>query len=244
MLTTVFFDAGNTLVFADHSKTLAPLEAAGFHPTFEQLYAAERFTKKRLDAAMSSRDSVQSVDQDFWSIYYTHLIQLLVGEPSGTGLRPVRFFQNTGRRPVSLEALVADSVAATRRSGNWSRVLPGTREVLLELRARGLRLGVISNSDGGIENILRVVGLGDCFDSFTDSGKVGVEKPNPAIFRHAMASLDARPEASMYVGDSYALDYQGAQAAGMRAILMDAAGTYRDDPYLRIGRLGDLLGLL
>ena len=226
MLTSVFFDAGNTLVFADYSKMLAPLVAAGFNATQEQLYASERFTKKRLDAALSnniaSRSSDQSVDQDFWGVYYTHLTEAL-GAPSTT---------------------IAPCIAATRRSGNWSRVLPGTRELLLELRALGLRLGVISNSDGGIQNILTAVGLGDCFESFTDSGNVGVEKPNPAIFRHAMESLDARPESSVYVGDSYALDYQGAEAAGMRAILMDAAGTYRDDPYLRISNLSDLPALL
>jgi len=226
MLTTVFFDAGNTLVFADHSRTLAPLEAAGFHATEEQLYAAERFTKKRLDAAIASRVSDHSndpsVDHDFWRVYYTHLTKAL-GAPA---------------------TLVAGCVAATRRSANWSRVLPGTREVLRELRARGLRLGVISNSDGGIESILRAVGLGDCFDTFTDSGKIGVEKPHPGIFQHALASLNARAEASVYVGDSYSLDYQGTEAASMRAILMDAAGTYRDDPYLRITSLSELLGML
>lgn len=224
MLTSVFFDAGNTLVFADRSKTLAPLEAAGFSPTQEQLHAAERFTKRKIDAELDARHphDRSPVDKAFWTIYYTHLIEAL-GAPA---------------------TLIAPCAAATRTSGNWSRLLPGTREVLLELRARGLKLGVISNSDGGIEAILRAVGLGDCFDTYTDSGNVGVEKPNPGIFQQALASLDAQAEASVYVGDSYALDYRPAKSVGMGAVLMDVAGTYRDDSYLRIAELSELLRLL
>ncbi len=111
----IFFDAGNTLVFPDLSRTLAPLEAAGFRAAQEQLYAAERAAKRLLDAAQQRRSAVLSVDRDFWTIYYQHLLQSL-GAP---------------------EELCADLVAATRRSGHWSRVQPGTRAVLEALRSAG-----------------------------------------------------------------------------------------------------------
>src|SRR5258708_6831445 len=74
MLSCIFFDAGNTLVFPDLSKTLAPLMAAGYAATQEQLYAAERFAKKRLDLAMHQREPGQSVDHDYSRVYYTQLI--------------------------------------------------------------------------------------------------------------------------------------------------------------------------
>ena len=222
MLSSVFFDAGNTLVLADNSKTLAPLLAAGFQPSQEQLYAAERFAKKRLDALMAARQPGESVDGGYWDMYYTHLIRQL-------------------NAPAEL---IAPSIASTRRAESWCRLAPGAREVLLELRRRGLHLGVISNSDGHIEDALRGAGIGDCFDSFTDSGNVGVEKPDPRIFQIALASLGATPEESIFAGDTYSVDYQGAWAAGMGAILVDPAGVYRDDEYPRAETLAELLTML
>src|SRR5258708_4870868 len=115
MLTTIFFDAGNTLVFADHSKTLKGLHDAGYRPTIPQLHEAERAAKLRLDDAMSTRQPGTPVDQDFWRVYYTFLCEHL-GAPRD---------------------VIAPCIDATRRSANWSRVLAGTREVLLELRGRG-----------------------------------------------------------------------------------------------------------
>ena len=53
----LFFDAGNTLVFADTDRTLAPLAAIGLKPTQQQLFAAERAAKRRLDAARAARAS-------------------------------------------------------------------------------------------------------------------------------------------------------------------------------------------
>jgi HAD superfamily hydrolase (TIGR01509 family) len=223
MLTSILFDAGNTLFFPDLSRTLAPLTAAGFSPSQEQLYAAERFAKKRLDAAMSSWQPGQKVDHDYWNVYYTHVTQA-IGAPA---------------------ELVPACVASTRRSVHWSRVLPATRELLATLRDRGLRLGVISNSDGGIADALRACGLGDeFFQSYTDSGKVGVEKPDPAIFRIAVESLGVRPEECLCVGDTYSVDFAGAVRAGLQAILMDPAGVYRDDPYPRVEALQQLLSHL
>ena len=69
-------------------------------------------------------------------------------------------------------------------------------------------------------------------------------KPNPAIFRAALAQLSARPEESLYVGDTYSLDYVGATNAGMRGLLLDVAGTYRDSGLPRIEKLEELEGWL
>src|SRR5258708_3261465 len=177
MLTSIFFDAGNTLVFADHARTLAPLTAAGFHATQEQLDDAERFAKPRLDAALLAGPGENSVDYDYWTIYYTRLFDAL-SAPA---------------------ALIPECVAATRRSGHWNRVLPGTHEALDQLRKSGLRLAVISNSDGGIANLLESVGLAEYFETFTDSGNIGVGKPHPAILPHAARLLKLGPRDRLYV---------------------------------------------
>jgi putative hydrolase of the HAD superfamily len=85
---------------------------------------------------------------------------------------------------------------------------------------------VVSNSDGRVEEALVAAGLRDCFDVVLDSALVGVEKPDPAIFRAALAALGVAPDEALYVGDLYDVDVVGARAAGMEAVLLvpDAAG--------------------
>ena len=96
----------------------------------------------------------------------------------------------------------------------------GTREALDRLRAAGLRLGVVSNSDGRVEEALVAAGLRDRFDVVLDSALVGVEKPDPAIFRAALDALGVAPAEALYVGDLYEVDVVGARAAGMPAALL------------------------
>jgi putative hydrolase of the HAD superfamily len=216
MLSTIFFDAGNTLVFANLERTLAPLLARGIRPQAQQLHAAERQAKAELDRANTG--SAHYTDRQYWDTYHSFLLKSL-------GIADAQLH----------EALVA----ASRKSGNWDVVLPGTRETLLQL-SRKYRLGVISNSDGGMETLLRNCGLGECFLGYTDSGRVGYEKPNPAIFRAALQQLSARPEDSLYVGDVYSVDYLGATRAGLQAMLFDVSGAYRESGLPRVESLDEL----
>ena len=102
----------------------------------------------------------------------------------------------------------------------WCRLEPGTREALERLRGAGLRLAVVSNSDGRVEEALAAADLRDCFDVVLDSALVGVEKPDPAIFRAALDALGVAPGEALYVGDLYDIDVVGARAAGMDAVLL------------------------
>src|SRR5512143_1752116 len=168
MLTTIFFDAGFTLVYPDPSLTLQALAARGIFPSDEQLYAAKRYAKRELDQAHAAH---QSVDEQYWDIYYLRLFHEL-GMADDAQLR-------------------AALVTATRTGTNWRRVRPRTREVLERLKRRH-RIGLISNSDGTVRRLFEALKLDDCFDSFTDSHLCGFEKPDPRIFQTAMTSLGAR----------------------------------------------------
>ncbi len=106
----------------------------------------------------------------------------------------------------------------------WSRTAAGAAEALDRLRAAGLRLGVVSNSDGRVEEALVAAGLRDRFEVVLDSALAGVEKPDPAIFRAALDALGVAPAEALYVGDLYEVDVMGARAAGMEAVLL-APGT-------------------
>jgi HAD superfamily hydrolase (TIGR01509 family) len=102
----------------------------------------------------------------------------------------------------------------------WCRTMPGTAESLDRLRAAGFRLAVVSNSDGRVEEALAAAGIRDRFDVILDSALVGVEKPDPAIFRAALTALGVAPEEALYVGDLYEVDVVGARAAGIEAVLL------------------------
>lgn len=217
----VFFDAGFTLVFPDLDLTLAPLKAINARPTQEQMFAAERHAKHALDAAHSHGDF--GVDAHYWQTYYARLLHDM-SIPHDLAL---------------LDALAA----ATRRGVNWRSVRPRTNEVLADLRSR-YRLGVISNSDGTISQLLDELDLGQYFVSVTDSKICGCEKPGPRIFHSALQSLGALAHRSIYVGDLYSVDFVGARAVGMQALLMDAAGVYANTSYPRIGSLPELIPYL
>ena len=145
----IFFDVGNTLLFPNRSKMLAPI-SVDRHPTLEQWQALERRTKQEFDEGMLSG----RVDHGFWFTFHTYLLEQL-GEPL------------TERNTL---------VANTQNSGNWDQIPPGTRDALDRI-AQTFRIAVISNADGGIERILSRCGIADCFASITDSGIIGVEKP-------------------------------------------------------------------
>jgi FMN phosphatase YigB (HAD superfamily) len=208
----IFFDVGNTLLFPNRAKMLAPI-SSDRHPTLEQWQALERRTKKEFDEGMLSG----RVDHGFWFTFHTYLLEQL-GEPF-----TVR------------DALVAN----TQNSGNWDQIPPGTREALCRIAER-FRIAVISNADGGIERILSRCGIADCFESITDSGIIGVEKPRREIFEAALAAMNAQPEESLYIGDMYSVDYVGARNAGMDAVLLDVCGAHREREVSRVESLEEL----
>jgi HAD superfamily hydrolase (TIGR01509 family) len=205
----IFFDVGNTLLFPNRAKILAPI-SSDRHPSLEQWQALERKTKHEFDQGMTSG----RVDHSFWWIFHTHLLQQL---EEASGLR---------------EVLVEN----TRSSANWDQIPPGTRDALTRIR-QNFRVAVISNSDGKIEHVLSRCGIADCFESITDSGTVGVEKPRAKIFEAALSAMQARADESLYVGDMYSVDYLGARNAGMEAVLYDVSGAYRDRKLPRVESL-------
>jgi len=209
----IFFDVGNTLLFPNRARMLAPLPEER-HPTLATWQALERRTKQEFDQGMIGG----KVDHGFWWTFHTYLLQELNALDDG----------------------VRDTlVANTQSSANWDQILPGTRDALERIR-REYAIAVISNADGKIDAVLRRCGIVDCFASITDSGNVGHEKPHPAIFEAALREMKASPAESLYVGDVYSVDYVGARNAGMRAVLFDVAGAYRDCEFPRVESLAGL----
>lgn len=215
----IFFDVGSTLLFANRERMLAPLYKRGVRPEESRLRSLEARVKNEFDARMEHGGKP---DHGFWDMFYERLFAEL-------GLED--------------ELLRQQIIANTRNSLNWNQIRPGTRAAL-ERIGEDYPLAVISNADGKIAELLESAGIADCFQTITDSGIVGHEKPHPVIFETALASVGARAADSLYVGDMYAVDYRGATGAGMDAVLFDVCGAYREKGLPRVESLGELEGML
>jgi putative hydrolase of the HAD superfamily len=98
--------------------------------------------------------------------------------------------------------------------------------VLADLRSRGLKIGLVSNTSRDLDSFIRHFKLD--VDAWIASGTHGKVKPSPSIFRAVLELLQVEPEAAVMVGDSPADDVEGAQAIGMRAFLIDREGRFGD----------------
>ena len=211
----LFFDVGNTLLFPNRKRMLLALHEQQIFPSEEILQDIERRTKREFDSLLETHSAI---DRGFWQIFYSRLLEDL---------------------QLSDDSLHADLLSRTRISANWCEIKPGTRESLVRL-AKRYRLAVISNADGKIADVLARCGIADCFETITDSGIVGQEKPHPAIFDAAVRSLGVSPAESIYIGDVYSVDFLGATRFGMQAILFDVSGAYRDRGLPRVESLKEL----
>lgn len=126
----------------------------------------------------------------------------------------------------------------------WRKADESTALALDQLKERRLILAVVSNSDGRIERAFEQAGLTSYFDFFIDSFIVGVEKPNPAIFRLAVERAAIAPHEAAYVGDLYDVDVMGARAAGLLPVLYDPYHLNEGADCLTIRAISDLIPML
>jgi HAD superfamily hydrolase (TIGR01509 family) len=119
-----------------------------------------------------------------------------------------------------------------------------TPALLETLCARGYTLGVVSNADGRVAASLDACGIAPHFKVVIDSHVVGVEKPDPRIFRLALDACGTHPEETIYIGDIYEIDIVGARNAGIRPFLLDPLSLYGEVDCERIDSLTRLLELL
>jgi putative hydrolase of the HAD superfamily len=231
---SVFFDAGNTLLHLDYAFIADILRAHGHQRSAADVRTAEYAAKAAVDEFLMPRiEAPDGVEGLLW--------------PSDRE-RP-SYFAIALRQLGIEENQAAPILDALRRCNQedclWRVIEADTVEVLTEMRRRGLKLAVVSNSDGRIEADMERRGLHGHFETVIDSHVVGVEKPDPAIFHLALERLGTTAEESLFVGDVFAIDVLGARGAGMDAILIDPLGGYPG--YVdcrRIRRLGELLELL
>ena len=198
-LRALLLDAGNTLVFLDMAAVAEVGARVGIEVEPRVLQSAEGKAKSRYAELMAS-----GVDHDDgWGVFMSTLL-LTAGVASS-------------RVDAGVEALREEQ----SRYNLWRMVPEGLPEALKRARRAGYQLGVLSNSEGHIDRLLRRVGLADDFDLIVDSAVVGMAKPDPRIFHLACSRLHVAAQDVVYIGDIPGVDVVGAKAAGLHAVLID-----------------------
>jgi len=130
------------------------------------------------------------------------------------------------------------------RPDAWE-LYPDTLSTLTALEAHGLELGIVSNFDSRLYEILIGLRIDRFFESVTISSFAGAAKPSPRIFQRALQKHGVPAKEALHVGNSRGDDAEAAVAAGLGGILLDRVGNNVSSPDLiMITNLSDLLTLL
>jgi len=221
---TVFLDAGGVLIFPNWDRISSTLARHGVNVSAAQLAAAEPHAKRELDRS----GTVRATNDEKRGWLYFNLI-----------------LEHAGTTPDDATAAALAELHAYHQHSNLWEYMPD--DVLPSLRALkqlGLQLVVVSNSNGTVQAVADRLGLTECVSCVLDSFVEQVEKPDPRFFEIALSRSGADRSSTIHVGDLYEVDVVGARAAGIRPVLLDAAGLYPDADCDRVRSLGELVELL
>ena len=147
-------------------------------------------------------------------------------------------------------AAAQDVLLAVLFTPVWCQPVPRSRVGLRSLANAGLRLAVTSNSDGTVADHLRRHewlqvgdGPGVPVEIVTDSGAIGVAKPDPRLFQATIDGLGLPPERILHIGDAVGYDVDGAAAVGMLSVHMDPFDVCRSTEHQHVHALSELLEL-
>lgn len=118
------------------------------------------------------------------------------------------------------EVIAAQRRIASTHPVHW-KAFDHTLPTLRQLRQLGYRLGLISNWNETARDVLAQTGIDHELDEIIISSEVGIEKPEPEIFRIAMAKAGVTADQSLYVGDNYYDDVIGSEQVGMKCLLIN-----------------------
>jgi putative hydrolase of the HAD superfamily len=227
----VFLDAGETILYP--------------HPSFSELFARvvteagvpvssgeieavrRRLAPHLVDMAEDSgAEGGVSLSEESSRTFWTFLYR--------------RFLEELGHEDETLVDRLFEVFSNTSTYRLYDDVLPA----LKELSARGYRLGLISNFERWLEEMLVELEVGHVFDVAVISGIEGVEKPDASIYERALEKAGVPAGRAVHVGDSPGLDVAPARSVGMTTVLLDRLGRYEDHDGHRIASLKELPDLL
>jgi putative hydrolase of the HAD superfamily len=225
----VLFDAGETLVHPSPSFPelfTTVLAAAGHRRDPDAVIEASRSVFRRFSEAARDNElwtTSQERSERFWKSVYERMLDEL-GLPGDVSLR--------------------DTLYVTFTDPSNYALFDDVREAIGSLEDAGLALGIVSNFEGWLEDLLGTLGVRDRFQVRVISGLEGVEKPDAAIFERALERIGATAADVVYVGDNPEFDVEPAAAVGMTPVLIDRRQRFPDATCIRIGDLRELAGAI
>jgi putative hydrolase of the HAD superfamily len=220
-LDCVLFDAGDTLLAPAPSFQGRFMAVAAEHGLPLEEAAVDAAIADAVRAAAWPSDWTDPATQrEFWVGFYRQVLTDLGHE---------------GRE-------LADALFEAFSDPAGYQLFDDVRPALDELAARGIKLGVVSNFEPWLEDILDLQGIGDRFAAVAISGKLGVAKPDPEIFKAALTEAGADPEATVHVGDQPVNDVAAARAVGITPVLIDRYARHPETDATH--RVEDLLELV
>jgi HAD superfamily hydrolase (TIGR01549 family) len=224
---TVFFDFDGTLVFhePDSFDVISAFCSEIGQPLSAEAERQGRRTRHEYFVDPIIREQVAGLSSgEFWQHFNRHLLEAI-----GIDGDLDRLAEEVTGRFAHLELMYHCPQAGCH--------------TLAELRARGYKLGLITNRSHveRFQELLDQMTLRSHFDLVLASGEVGLHKPDPRIFYAALDQLGARAEESLYVGDNYWADVLGARRAGVMPVLLDPNHLFPEANCLILERIDMLL---
>ena len=215
----LLLDAGDTLVFFDGRALAEVVAEHGERVDPLRVEEAQHAAKRRYQAMVKSGIA----HEDGWAVV---ICDTMVG--AGLSSERARELLPHVRRAHDVLYL-------------WRRVPAGLSEALARAKAAGIKLAVVSNSEGKLAYVLDHLGLGRRFDAVLDSAIEGVQKPEPEIYRRAIERLAVAAERALMAGDIPDVDLGGAAAAGIAGVLIDPDGRHVGGPWPRVESVAALI---
>lgn len=202
------------------------------------------YTTYRLDALYPTYEAYiaayKPYNMELWGKYGR-------GEVTKEFLHFSRFYKPIEGLPVSAERLEEMAKEMGEKflqlTNTYFQVLPGAGEVVRAL-AKKYPLTIVSNGFREVQYYkLEHSGLRDCFAHFLVSDEIGINKPQPEIFRIALERNGVTADEAVMIGDSYSSDIQGAKNAGIDQIWIHESETDETATYI-VQTLADVLNIL
>jgi putative hydrolase of the HAD superfamily len=221
-LKAVLFDVGLTLTktapFPEIYKRI--LASFGVEVSIGNIVRAQKATESEFNAAnypMNRR-------KKYWTEYNAFLLEKL-------GVQERRLF-------------LAGKIDELWWEFSHLQVYPDVEPVLSGLRAKGLKLGIVSNGlSEDLEHVLEKLRLKKWFDVVVGIDSCNRAKPAKEIFIYALDKLGVQPDEALFIGDSVETDYKGALNIGIKSFIIDREGKIPSQ-YNKIMNLTDLLTIV
>lgn len=219
----VSLDVGGVLVVPEHGMIASALNSVGAAHNRSKFYESHYMSMAAVDRALS--------DPEDFTDYLDALLEYV-------------------EVPRSHRRLAKEAASNFLGTPIWTQPVPGSRAGLQAIVHAGFPIAITSNSDSTVEDHLRRhewvqvgEGPGVSVVTVTDSGVLGVTKPDPKMFLTSADALGLAPERILHVGDAYTYDVVGALNAGMQAVLFDPYGVRADVDCPKIATLAEVVDL-